>query len=83
MGQDNKKIERISEEIQELAHRQLSFDRNLSGFEKAVDRLETRAAADLRQAKQDLCGFVNQSLASVEERITDLVQGTLTDHRKL
>lgn len=81
LGQDSKKIERISEEVQELVHRQQSIDRHMSSFEAAVDKIEARAAADLRQAKQDLCSFVNQSLSKVEDRITELVQATLTDHR--
>jgi predicted nuclease with TOPRIM domain len=83
MFQDNKRIERLTDDIQALSNKQKSLDMHFSNFGEVVERLEVQASSDLKQTKQELCSFVNKSLSSVEERITDLVQTTLTESSKI
>lgn len=78
--QDEKRIERLTEEIQSISSRQLNLDRHVTVLDKALERLDVKAKEHMDQAKDGLFTYVSESMSEIEVKISQLVHTALTEH---
>lgn len=78
--QDDKRIDKLTEEIQSISSRQLNLDRHITTLDKALEKLDGKSKDNMKQAKEDLCTYVSESMTEIEMKISHLVHQALSDH---